>query len=643
MTKKRLQKVMADVYAQYGQEKTAEIADDLKDLGFHYATISGLSMGMGDFAQIKGMQTVLDEGEERSAAISSQYEDGFITDEERHRLIVDNWTKVETTVQGMLAEQMVGQDSAMSIAINSGARGNIAQLKNTVGMLGVQQDAGGNVIELPVKSGYVHGLNPLEYFTGTRGTRKALIDIALKTADAGYLTRRLVDVSQDVFTISDDTSDPGFAMFRADAEYIGVSYASRLTGRFAAETIKGHAKKGQLITAEIATAIDADKAIDGIKIMSALSCTNVRGVNQKSYGVDPATGELVAENHPIGVIAAQSIGEPGTQLSLDSKHRSGGAIADDTAQGLSRIEELFEVRAPKGQAYLTEIAGTVNTWEEGDHYVVQVTADDKQKVTLTLGERKAQIKSGSDVVAGDVVAALEDASEPLIAPMPGKANVTDKAVIITPTSQSVVRYEIPGFKQLQVKDGDKVEAGQRLTNGSINLHDLMRLQGVEATQRYIMGEILKIFAAQGQNIADKHLEIIVRQMFSRVQVEEAADSEFVTGDIVSKLAVVEANEALVAAGKKPAKSIQLLLGITKASLSTDSFLSAASFQDTTRVLISAATSGKVDRLYGLKENVILGRKIPVGTGAQEDEEDELAAEAETVMGEARAATVETEA
>jgi DNA-directed RNA polymerase subunit beta' len=646
MTKKRLQKVMAEVYAQYGQEKTAEIADDLKDLGFYYATLSGLSMGMGDFAPIKGMEKVLDEGEVRSAAISDQYEDGFITDDERHRLIVDNWTKVETTVQDMLSEQMVGQDSAMSIAINSGARGNIAQLKNAVGMLGVQQDAGGNVIELPVKSGYIQGLNPLEYFTGTRGTRKALIDIALKTADAGYLTRRLVDVSQDVFTINDDTSDPGFAMLRADAEYIGVSYASRLTGRFAAETIKGHIKKGQLIGAETAAAIEKDDSLDGVKIMSGLSCSNVRGVSQKSYGVDPATGELVAENHPIGVIAAQSIGEPGTQLSLDSKHRSGGAIADDTAQGLSRIEELFEVRAPKGQAYLTEISGEANTWEEGDHYIVQVTADDKEKVTLKLGERKAQIASGSDVVAGDVVAALEDASEPLIAPMPGKAQITDKAVIITPTSQSVVKYEIPGFKQLQIKDGDKVVSGQRLTNGSINLHDLMRLQGVEATQRYIMGEILKIFAAQGQNIADKHLEIIVRQMFSRVQIEEAADSEFVTGDIVSKLAVVETNEALVADKKKPAKSVQLLLGITKASLSTDSFLSAASFQDTTRVLIAAATSGKVDKLYGLKENVILGRKIPVGTGVKTDEEeaeDELAAEASTVMGEVPAAqTVETE-
>jgi len=363
--------------------------------------------------------------------------------------------------------------------------------------------------------------------------------------------------------------------------------------------------------------------------MSALSCTSVRGVSQKSYGVDPATGNIVAEHHPIGVIAAQSIGEPGTQLSLDSKHRSGAVLADDTAQGLSRIEELFEVRTPKGQAYMTEIAGIANVWEEGDHYVVSVTADDGENITLKLGERKPHLASGSDVSIGDVVAALEDGSEPLIAPMAGSAEITDKAVIITPTKQSVVRYEIPGFKQLQVKDGDKVVAGQRLTNGSMNLQDLMRLQGVEATQRYIMNQILSIFAGQGQNIADKHLEIIVRQMFSRVQVEEAGDSDFVTGDVVSKLAVAEANEALVADNKKPAKPVQLLLGITKASLSTDSFLSAASFQDTTRVLIAAATSGRVDKLYGLKENVILGRKIPVGTGWS-DPDAEVVSEDETV-------------
>jgi len=636
MTKKKLGAAMALAYRLYGQTVTAEIADDLKDLGFKYATKSGISIGMGDFKEIKGMQGLLDKGEERSAAISDQFDQGFITNDERHRLIVENWTKVENNVTEMLSTQMATEDSSTAITIKSGARGNISQMKNAVGMLGVLQDAGGNIIELPIKSGYVQGLSTLEYFTGTRGTRKALIDIALKTADAGYLTRRLVDVSQDVFTIHDDQSDPGFALLRIDAATIGVSYASRLTGRYAAVDVKGYVKKGQPIDADLAAKMDADASLDAVKIMSALSCTSVRGVPRESYGVDPATGQLVTTHHPIGVIAAQSIGEPGTQLSLDSKHRSGGIVADDTAQGLSRIEELFEVRMPKGQAYMTDIAGTVSAWEEGDHYVVQVSANVDEKVELELDGRSAQIASGTDVAIGDVVASSDSGSNPLITPMAGKAEVTNKAIIITPTSKSVVRYEIPGYKQLQVKDGDVVIVGQRLTNGSINLHELMRLQGVEPTQRYIMNEILQIFASQGQNIADKHLEIIVRQMFSRVQVEEASDSEFVTGDVVSKLAVVEANEQLIKLGKNPAQFNRLLLGITKASLSTDSFLSAASFQDTTRVLIAAATSGKLDRLYGLKENVILGRRIPVGTGYN----PELDANENDLIAQANASSVE---
>ncbi len=614
MTKKKLAAVMALVYRNYGQDKTAEIADDLKDIGFDYATRSGLSMGMSDFAAVKGMDQSIQNGEDQAAAISEQYEEGFINEAERYRLTVENWVKTDTHVQELLAKQMENHESSMAIAITSGARGNISQMKMSVGMLGVQSDATGRAIELPIKSGYVKGLTPLEYFTGTRGTRKALIDIALKTADAGYLTRRLVDVGQDVFTIDGDDTDPGFAMLRSDAKEIGVPYASRLEGRYVAADLKGFVKAGEQITKDIALKIEADESIDGIRIMSALSCTSVRGVPQKSYGTDPATGNLVESHHPIGVIAAQSIGEPGTQLSLDSKHRSGATIADDTAQGLSRIEELFEVRTPKGQAYLSDISGIANVWEEGDHYVVQVTASDNEKMELDLKGRKAHIATGTEVAIGDVLAAQEDNSEPLIAPMAGKAEVTKKSILLVPSSKSLLRYEIPGFKQLLVKDSDKVAAGQRLTNGSINLHELMRLQGVEATQRYIMNEILRIFAGQGQNIADKHLELIVRQMFSRVQVEEASDSDFVTGDIASKLAVVEANENLVADKKQPAKVTQLLLGITKASLSTDSFLSAASFQDTTRVLIAAATSGKVDKLYGLKENVILGRPIPVGTG-----------------------------
>ena len=623
MNKKKLQAVLAKAYAQYGIDITASIADHVKDLGFQYATKSGISIGMGDFKPVIGLEDVIQGGEDKAKQIAEQFANGFINEEERVRLVVDSWLKIDSTVQDMLSAQIKDEDSTMSIAITSGARGNVGQMKSSVGLVGVLSDASGKAIELPIKSGYFNGLDPLEYFVSTRGARKAMIDIALKTADAGYLTRRLVDVSQDVFTIDDTNTDPGYAMLRADAEHIGTTYATRLTGRFAAEDVKGYVAKGELITEEIAKKIEEDAKLDGIKILSALSSTDVRGVGRKSYGVDPATGELVADHHPIGVIAAQSIGEPGTQLSLDSKHRGGAVLADEASQGLSRAEELFEVRTPKGQAYLSEIAGTVNVWEEGDHYVIQVNADPKESVKLSLNGRQVKVSSGSDVTIGDVIASQEDGSEPLVATISGKLEVKGKQVLINPTSQSVVKYEIPGFKALAVTDGDNIVAGQRLTSGSINLQDLMRLQGVEPTQRYIMNEILRIFGGQGQNISDKHLEIIVRQMFSRVQVEESGDSEFITGDVVSKLAVVEQNERLIAEGKQPAKYNQLLLGITKASLSTDSFLSAASFQDTTRVLIAAATSGKLDHLYGLKENVILGRKIPVGTGfAVEEEETE---------------------
>ncbi len=616
MTNKKLDKVMAMTYRMYGQDKTAEIADELKDLGFKYATFSGLSIGMNDFSDLKQLGSIVDGGEKRAAEISEQFGAGFITDDERYRLTVETWTSVDTDVEKALSEQFANEDNTMSIAVASGARGNISQMKKSVGMLGMFADATGRAIELPVRSNYKYGLNPLEYFTATRGTRKSLIDIALRTADSGYLTRRLVDVAQDVFTIDHDAEDPGFPLYRSDAVMINTTYADRLVGRFTAENVKKHVKAGELITAEIAKAIDADESVDCVRIMSVLSCANARGVSQKSYGIDLATGQLVAADYPIGVIAAQSIGEPGTQLSLDSKHRAGAVTAgDDVTQGLTRVEELLEVRTPKGQAYLTDITGLVNAWEEGDKYIVQVTAREQKALKLPLNGHVAKVNDGDEVEIGDVVASTEDGKEPIVAAMAGKVKVTETSITITPTAKSVVRYEIPGFKQLLVKDGEQVVAGQRLTNGSINLHELMRLQGVEATQRYIMNEILYIFASQGQNISDKHLEVIVRQMFSRVQIEESGDSEFITGDVVSKLAVEDANSKLKEAGKNIAKYNQLLLGITKASLSTDSFLSAASFQDTTRVLIAAATSGKVDQLYGLKENVILGRKIPVGTGA----------------------------
>jgi DNA-directed RNA polymerase subunit beta' len=328
-----------------------------------------------------------------------------------------------------------------------------------------------------------------------------------------------------------------------------------------------------------------------------------------------ATGELVKPFQPIGVIAAQSIGEPGTQLTLRTFH-AGGVAGEDITTGLPRVEELFEARMPKGQAYLADIGGLVSVWQQGDNQVVQIVSDKAKVKTIKLDGRTPLVKSGTEVAKGDELARRGDNDKkPLTAPAAGVVEVFDGEMVIASAGGSVLRYDIPSYKQLTVADGDHVSEGERLTTGSINLQDLMRLKGIADTQRYIINEILKIFVAQGQTIADKHLEVVVKQMFSRVQIEESGDSGFVTGDIVSRAAVIEENSRLVSAKREPAVYKQLLLGITKVSTWSDSFLAAASFQDTTRVLINAAISGRVDKLYGLKENVIIGRRIPVGTGA----------------------------
>jgi DNA-directed RNA polymerase subunit beta' len=499
-------------------------------------------------------------------------------------------------------------------------------------MIGLQVDATNKEIELPIRSSFKDGLSSLEQFVATRGARKGLIDTALKTADSGYLTRRLVDVSQDVFTVEDEGEDEGYTIYRSESELTMIDFGNRLAGRYTAEEVPGHIGKDELITRVIADGIEADSDIESIKIQSVLSTKNLRGIPQKSYGIDMATGHLIAKAQPVGVIAAQSVGEPGTQLTLRTFH-AGGVAGGDITQGLPRVEELFEARTPKGQAYITEVTGLVDVWEDGKKYIVQVTPEAGHVERIPLDGRTVNVKAGSNVKVGDVLATAEGEAKPLVAPFDGVVEIAEETLVLAANAGAPVRYEIPGTTQLVVSANDTVEAGDRLTIGSLNLHDLMRLKGTEATQRYIINEVLRIYAAQGQDVADKHLEIIVRQMFSRVQVEDPGDSSFVTGDIVSKAAVVEANAELAAEGKELIRYTQLLLGITKVSIWSDSWLSAASFQDTTRVLINAATSGRADRLHGLKENVIIGRKIPVGTGAAredaaEDFADEIAEDVE---------------
>lgn len=613
-TKKQIKKVLNNIFLSYGAEETAKTADRMKGLAFRFATISAVSTGKDDYIEFEETDEFIAEGDAKATLISEQYNQGLITDDERYTLTVSTWRGVVRKIEAFLKDKLKDMDTSVSVMVNSGARGDISNVQLASAMIGIMVDATNREIELPIRSSYKKGLSSLEQFVATRGSRKGLIDTALKTADSGYLTRRLVDVSQDVFTVEDTAGDDdGFTIFRNETELTMIDFGNRLYGRYSAEDIAGHVKAGELITRDVANAIEADDSITEAKILSVLSTKNLRGVPRKSYGIDMSTNQLVAGAQPVGVIAAQSVGEPGTQLTLRTFHASGVAESDIT-QGLPRVEELFEARSPKGQAYVTEVTGIVEAWEDGKKYIVQVTPEAGHVERIELEGRTAGVKNGADVKAGDVLASGESESKPIVSPFDGVVEITDEHVVIAANPGAPVRYEVPGNYQLLVKSGDVVEAGDRLTGGSLNLHDLMRLKGIEATQRYIINEVLRIYAAQGQDVADKHLEIIVRQMFSRVQVEDPADGDFVTGDIVSRAAVVEANAELAAEGKELITYTQLLLGITKVSIWSDSWLSAASFQDTTRVLISAAVSGRSDRLHGLKENVIIGRKIPVGTG-----------------------------
>jgi len=621
-TKKQLKKVLAQIFDQYGADETANTADKMKGLAFRFATVAAVSTGKDDYVQFEEVNEFIAEGDTKTALISEQFDHGLITEDERYTLTVGAWRAVDRQVTELLQNKLKDMDTSISVMVNSGARGDISNVKLAGAMIGIQVDANNREIELPIRSNFKKGLSSLEAYVATRGARKGLISTALKTADSGYLTRRLVDVSQDVFTVEDQTGDDdGFSIFRNETELTMIDFSNRLFGRYTAEEVPGHIGKDELITREIADAIEADNEINSVKIQSVLSTKNLRGIPQKSYGIDMSTGHLVAQAQPVGVIAAQSVGEPGTQLTLNTFHSSGVA-GSDISQGLPRVEELFEARTPKGQAHVSEIAGLVDVWEDGKKYVVQVTPQAGHVERIPLEGRTVTVKSGSNVKVGDVLATADGASKPLVAPFDGVVEAAEDTLVIAANASAPVRYDIPGNAQLVVAAGDTIEAGDRLTIGSLNLHDLMRLKGTEATQRYIINEVLRIYAAQGQDVADKHLEIIVRQMFSRVQIEEPGDSAFVSGDIVSKASVVEANAELAAEGRELVGYTQLLLGITKVSIWSDSWLSAASFQDTTRVLINAAISGRADRLHGLKENVIIGRKIPVGTGAEGNEPED---------------------
>ncbi len=622
-TKKHLSKVMADIFDLYGSEVMVKTADALKDLAFEYETIASISTAKDDYPTYDEIDDFIAEGDAKTALIQQQYNDGLVTEDERHKLTVNNWRDIDKKISEFLQGKLSEMDTDIAVMVNSGARGNISNIKLASAEIGIMVDINNNEIELPVKSSYKKGLNTLESFIATRGARQGQVSTALRTADSGYLTRRLVDVSQDVFTTDEEAEDPGFTVYRDETELSGIGFAARIAGRYTAEPVPGYLEADQLITKEIAEQIEADEKVEEVKIQSILSTTAVEGIPRKSYGVDMSTRALVAANEPVGVIAAQSLGEPGTQLTLDTKHGSGVAGSGAIARGLPRVEELLEARTPKGQAYVSPIDGVVEVREDGNHYVVQITPQSGGISRFPLEGRNPAVKDGQSVKTGATLIRKSGGKEALKAPEDGIIELVKDAIILVTAAKGSVKMDIPGDAEMVVKSNDSVKAGDRLTTGSLNLQDLLKYKGVEATERYIMNDVLNVYAAQGHEISPKHLEILVRQMFSRVQINEPGDSEFVSGDITSKASVLKVNKELESKGQDPVTYTNLLLGITKVSIFSDSFLSAASFQDTTRVLINAAINGRVDHLKGLKENVIIGRKIPVGTGVAPIEDFEV--------------------
>ncbi len=631
MTKKMLQKTIAEVFVQFGSEETARLVDDIKDLGFKHATLAGISIGIDDFSIPKTKTDIIHATEKKVAEISNQYNQGLITDEERYQRTVELWQEANNVIRVDLEASLKSDNSSASIFIDSAAHGNIEQVNQIAGMLGLVADPSGRTIELPIKSNYKEGFSVLEYFNSTHGARKGLTDTALKTAESGYLTRRLVDVSQDVIITEEDCGDKdGSQLSRHESESIGESFAYRIAGRVTTDAVKDG---GKVVVAANTMISDAQAAaiekstIDAVRVRTVLHCKTFWGICQACYGLDLARGNMVKLGEPVGVIAAQSIGEPGTQLTMKTFHK-GGVAGEDITSGLPRVEEIFEARNPKGQATLAESTGVVTVKQAPGKHLIRITPAELKITEYDLEGKIAAVKTGMKVAPGDVLATDEKGKHAVKAKAAGTVHVTKAKIKLTEEGTGDKEYSIPNYHNLSVSTGDLVTVGQRLTEGSINLQEMLQLLGEGAVQRYIVAEIQSIYASQGQAIADKHIEVIIRQMFSRVMVEEPGDSLFVTGDIVTKMSVVEENTGLETAGKVQATYTQLLLSITKISTSSDSFLSAASFQDTTRVLINAATRGKLDKLRGLKENVIIGRLIPVGTGFR----PELAAEAAAAAG-----------
>jgi len=644
--KSQLKKIVIKCHQYIGELGTAEMLDRIKELGFHYATKSGITMAMSDVEVPPTKGEILVEADAQIAEIDKQYQRGMVTNQERYNSAVSVWTKatdkMTEAIQGML-----NRSGSIYMMATSGAKGNIAQIRQMAAMRGLMTDPSGRIMELPIKASFRDGLSVLDYFISTHGARKGLADTALRTADSGYLTRRLIDVSQDVIILGDDCgSTTGIWVVDQPDNELVAPLSDRLIGRVAASPIV-HPKTKAIIV-DYNEEIDEDKIaqildakISKVEVRTALTCLAKRGLCQMCYGRAPASGRLVRYGEAVGVIAAQSIGEPGTQLTMRTFH-TGGVAGLDITSGLPRVEELFEARSPKGQAVISEIDGVVEILHIDEGRKIKISSSQlyRDEYAVPSGY-KIEVNDGQEVEAGDQLAAAEEkktrkketaVSLPILATVGGRVVLEGKGkskrISIVYEESEERDYPISATAQISVENGAKVEAGQELTKGPLNPQDILRIQGREAVQRYMVNEVQKVYRSQGVTINDKHIEVIVRQMLRKVRIDTPGNTGFLPSDLIDRFTYEDENARVLEAGDEPATAQTVLLGVTKASLSTESFLAAASFQETTRVLTEAAVVGRTDNLRGLKENVIIGKLIPARCLPPEEYETEVLSEDE---------------
>lgn len=615
MDSKALKNLVRKCFNALGQDATSVMVDNIKDLGYEHATLSGMSIATGDIYVPEEKQKIVNETTEKVKKLQLLYKQGLITDAERRNQSIYAWkSAIEDLSQAMLKN--FDKNSPVFIATSSGSRGSLTQLNQMASMKGLVVSPSGEIIETPITSNFKEGFSELEYFTSTHGTRKGVSDTALKTADAGYLTRRLVDVSQDIIISSNDCeTENGIKVTKEDSDNLGISFGARLIGRTALKTFKVGKitiKEGEEINEVAIQAIDSSNDITEIEVRSPINCEETWGICKKCYGRDLATGKLVEMGAVVGTMAAQAIGEPATQLTLKTFHQ-GGVAGEDITSGLPRVDELFEARNPKNPAVVTDIEGEVKIRDRKDGRIVEVISSQERTEQFILEEGyEPSIKNG-EIVDAKQVLAVAPQKKAIRATFAGRISLRGDKITLTAVEPARREFLITPNQILRVKNNQKVTKGQALTEGHLDLSQNLEYRGLFDTQRYIVSEIQAIYSSQGQEINDKHIEIILRQMFSKVKIIESGDSDWLEDQIIDHVKVIRKNKELAKAKKAEIKYLPTVFGISRIALKTESFLSAASFQETTHVLINAAIRGAKDELVGLKENVIIGRLIPAGT------------------------------